>query len=61
VGGEHSAWDSAGGYAVGMREPQIIQIKLAPAGTLAACMEEWGAMLLDRWQSQGWGEPGDNL
>ena len=28
---------SAGGYALGMREPQFIQSELAPVGTLAAC------------------------
>ena len=52
---------SAGGYAVGMRQPQFIQSELAPAGTLAACMQVGDTMLLDSWQSQDSREPGGAL
>jgi hypothetical protein len=43
---------SVGGYALAMREPQDIQSELAPVGTLATCMQEGDAMLLDSWQSR---------
>ena len=49
---------SAGGYALGMREPQDSQSELASAGTLAACMQEGDAVLLDIWPSQDSREPG---
>ena len=43
---------SVGGYAVGMREPQVNLSELAPVGTLAACMQEGDLMLLAGWQSR---------
>ena len=52
---------SVGGYAVGMREPQVNLSELAPVGTLAACMQEGDLMLLDARQSQGSREPGGAL
>ena len=52
---------SAGGYAVGMRQPQDIQSELTPAGTLAARMQEGEAMHLDSWPSQDLRELGDAL
>ena len=52
---------SAGGYAVGMREPQLIQCELAPAGARSACMQEGDLMHSDRWQSQDSREPGGAL
>jgi hypothetical protein len=48
---------SAGGYAVGMRQPQFIQSELAPAGLLAPYMQEGDVMLPDGWQSQDSREP----
>ena len=52
---------SAGGYAVGMREPQFIQSELAPAGARSACRQVGDLMLQDSWQSQDSREPGDTL
>jgi hypothetical protein len=52
---------SAGGYALGMRQPQDIESELTPVGTLAACMQEGDTMLLDSWQSQDSREPGGAL
>jgi hypothetical protein len=52
---------SAGGYALGMRQPQDIESELTPAGTLAARMQEGDVMLPNRWQSQDSREPGGAL
>ena len=49
---------SAGGYAVGMRQPQFIQSELAPAGLRSAWMQVGDLMLQDSWQSQDSREPG---
>ena len=49
---------SAGGYAVGMREPQVIPSELAPTGVRSACMQEGDLMRSDRWQRQDSREPG---
>jgi hypothetical protein len=52
---------SVGGYAVGMRQPQDVESELAPAGTLAARLQEGEAMHLDSWPSQDLRELGDAL
>jgi len=52
---------SAGGYAVGMRQPQDIERELTSAGTLAARLQEGEAMHLDIWPSQDLRELGDPL
>ena len=48
---------SAGGYAVGMSEPQFVLSKLAPAEVVAARMQEGDLMRPDGWQSQDSREP----
>jgi hypothetical protein len=52
---------SAGGYAVGMRQPRDIQSELTPAGQRSAWMQVGDLMLQDSWQSQGSREPGGAL
>ena len=52
---------SAGGYAVGMREPQVIPSELAPTGVRSACMQEVDLMHSDRWQRQDSRAPGEAL
>ena len=49
---------SAGGYAVGVNQPQVTLSKLAPAEVVAARMQEGDLMRSDRWQRQDSREPG---
>jgi hypothetical protein len=52
---------SAGGYALGVKEPQVAPSELAPTGVRSACMQVGDLMLQDSWQSQDSRRPGDTL